>query len=213
MASSTHPTSPNGYPDDFVARVLDDALASDTSVYGIAGLQGTGKSTLSAQVAALAATRGLAATVLSIDDVYLDRPQRLALGREIHPLLATRGPPGTHDVALACSVIDALRQGRATQLPRFDKITDRQLPRPSSRSRRATTRPSPPLFPFPITTRTGPGPATRATDRASPVPARSIRSSEGTPCSSIAHASTARISSASWSGSSQAGRPVITRRG
>ncbi|MBC7988762.1 MAG: kinase [Luteimonas sp.] len=129
MAACTHPTSPNGYPDDFVARVLDDALASDTSVYGIAGLQGTGKSTLSAQVAALAATRGLAATVLSIDDVYLDRPQRLALGREIHPLLATRGPPGTHDVALACSVIDALRQGRATQLPRFDKITDQQLPR------------------------------------------------------------------------------------
>ena len=39
--------------------------------------------------------------------------------------------------------------------------------------------------------------ATRAAARASPVPARSIRSASGTPCSSIAHVSTARISSAS----------------
>ena len=68
--------------------------------------------------------------------------------------------------------------------------------RPSSRSSRATTRPSPPLLPLPITTRTGPSPATSAVSRARPSPARSIRSSEGTPCSSIAQASTARISSA-----------------
>jgi len=126
----THPPSPAGYPDAFVARVLEDALAHDAGVYGIAGLQGTGKSTLSAQVAELAAARGLRVVVMSIDDVYLDQPQRLALGRDVHPLLATRGPPGTHDVPLACSVIDALRHGRATPLPRFDKIADRQLPRP-----------------------------------------------------------------------------------
>jgi hypothetical protein len=36
-----------------------------------------------------------------------------------------------------------------------------------------------------------------AVTRASPMPARSIRSSDGTPCSSIAQASTARISAAS----------------
>jgi D-glycerate 3-kinase len=129
MSARTHPPSPNGYPDDFVARVLDDALAHGSRVYGIAGLQGTGKSTLSAQVAALAAARGMRAVVLSIDDVYLDQPARQALGRDIHPLLATRGPPGTHDVALACDVVEALRNGRATRLPRFDKIADRQLPR------------------------------------------------------------------------------------
>ena len=69
---------------------------------------------------------------------------------------------------------------------------------PSSRRIRAATRPSPPLLPFPITIRTGPGPrGAAAVTRANPIPACSMRSSEGTPCSSIAQESTARISPAS----------------
>ena len=127
MAHRTHPPSPAGYPEPFVAAVLDDALAHAARVYAIAGLQGTGKSTLSAQVAALAAGRGLHAVVLSIDDFYLGRRERLRLGRTVHPLLATRGAPGSHDVALAIETIAALREGRATRLPRFDKIADRRL--------------------------------------------------------------------------------------
>ena len=80
--------------------------------------------------------------------------------------------------------------------------------RPCSRSRRAATRPSPPLLPFPHTTATVPAGARSATARATPAPARSISSSEGTPCSSIAQASIARIWSASKSGSSQSGRAM-----
>jgi D-glycerate 3-kinase len=97
-------------------------------VYGITGLQGCGKSTLAAQIAALAGERGLLAVVLSIDDFYLGRRQRLRLGHRAHPLLATRGPPGTHDITLACATIDALTSGTPTALPRFDKIADRRLP-------------------------------------------------------------------------------------
>ncbi|MDQ3495239.1 MAG: kinase [Pseudomonadota bacterium] len=118
-----------GYPQDFVQAVFADAVASGARVYGIAGLQGTGKSTLSAQVAALAANQGRHVAVLSIDDFYLDHDQRRQLARDVHPLLATRGPPGTHDLALAGDTVDALRNGRAAHLPRFDKIDDRQLPR------------------------------------------------------------------------------------
>ena len=128
MAHRTHPPSPAGYAEPFVAAVLDDALAHGSRVYAIAGLQGSGKSTLSAQLATLAARRGLRAVVLSIDDFYLGRRERRALGREVHPLLATRGAPGSHDVPLAMATIDALREGRATKLPRFDKIADRRLP-------------------------------------------------------------------------------------
>ena len=123
-----HPPLAPGYDPAFVSMVLDDALAHRASVYGIGGLQGTGKSTLSAQVASLAKTRSLRVEVLSIDDFYLDHEQRLQLARDVHPLLATRGPPGTHDVPLACAVIDTLRAGGQTQLPSFDKISDRQLP-------------------------------------------------------------------------------------
>ena len=49
---------------------------------------------------------GLSCTVLSIDDLYLTRAARQALGQSVHPLLETRGVPGTHDVALGLAVID-----------------------------------------------------------------------------------------------------------
>lgn len=128
MKPRVHPSSPAGYPHDFVAWVLDDALEHGCRVHGIAGLQGSGKSTLAAQVVRLAKTRGVHALALSIDDFYLGRRERLRLGRDIHPLCATRGPPGTHDVALACVVLDALAAGRPVRIPRFDKISDRRLP-------------------------------------------------------------------------------------
>lgn len=112
----------------FVADVLDDALGHDARVYGISGVQGSGKTTLAMRVGTLAQRRGLRAMALSIDDFYLGLRARRQLGRTVHPLLATRGPPGTHDVALACEVIDRLRDGQPTRLPRFDKLADRRLP-------------------------------------------------------------------------------------
>lgn len=122
------PSAAPGFAPEFVAAVLEDALRHTCRVYAIAGLQGSGKSTLSAQVATLARTRGLSVVVLSLDDVYLGPRARQALARRVHPLLATRGPPGTHDLALACATLDALREGRRVRLPRFDKATDRRLP-------------------------------------------------------------------------------------
>lgn len=126
---STRPGfAPPGFNAAVVADVLDDALHGGARIYAIAGLQGAGKSTLAAQVAALARERGLRVATLSIDDVYLGRRERLRLARDVHPLLATRGPPGTHDLALACDTLDALRAGSAVRLPRFDKSGDRRLP-------------------------------------------------------------------------------------
>ncbi len=128
MADRAHPAAPAGYAPAFVADVLDDALTHCCRVHGITGLQGCGKSTLAAQLVELGRARGLSVIALSIDDFYLGRRERLHLGHSVHPLLATRGPPGTHDVALACATLDALREGRPTALPRFDKIADRRLP-------------------------------------------------------------------------------------
>ncbi len=129
MATPVHPaTRSDGFPSDFVTRVLDDALAHGTRILGISGLQGTGKSTLAAQLVAAAGTRGLKAETVSLDDFYLDRPERERLARAVHPLLATRGPPGTHDVALACATLDALRRGDTVRLPAFDKLADRRMP-------------------------------------------------------------------------------------
>jgi len=128
MASDAHPAPQHGFADGFVAGVLDDALAAGAKVYGVSGLQGTGKSTLAAQLVEAATARGLRAVAVSVDDFYLDRPERQRLARDVHPLLAVRGPPGTHDLPLACATLDALRDRRPTRLPVFDKLGDRRVP-------------------------------------------------------------------------------------
>ena len=73
MTTQPHASRKPGYLPDFVADVLADALDGGARCYAIAGLQGTGKSTLSAQLAALAKTQGRQVVALSIDDFYLDR--------------------------------------------------------------------------------------------------------------------------------------------
>lgn len=139
MRPALHPAP--GFHPGFVAERLDEALdlPGPMPVYGLAGLPGSGKSTLALQMAALAATRGLAVATLSIDDVYLGRRQRQALANHVHPLLARRGPPGTHELPLALATLDALRRGDPVALPRFDKLADTRLP--PSRWPRTTGRP------------------------------------------------------------------------
>jgi D-glycerate 3-kinase len=67
---------------------------------------------------------------LSIDDFYFGRAARLRLARDVHPLLATRGVPGTHDVDLLLGTLDALRKAtprRPARVPRFDKGMDTRV--------------------------------------------------------------------------------------
>lgn len=109
---------------------------------GLSGLQGSGKSTLAAALVVLARRRGIDALALSLDDFYLGRRERLRLARTAHPLLATRGVPGTHDVGLIERTLDALAQASAHRpvcVPRFDKGRDTRLP--PSRWRRVSQAP------------------------------------------------------------------------
>jgi len=99
-------------------------------IVGICGAQGSGKSTLSRHLCDRIEVRGGRVAVLSIDDLYLPRTHRAQLAADLHPLFATRGVPGTHDVGLGLSVLDGLRAGKAVRLPRFDKST--YDPRPES---------------------------------------------------------------------------------
>lgn len=91
---------------------------------GLAGAQGSGKSTMAPRIEALLADRELLTAILALDDFYRTRAEREELAREVHPLLATRGVPGTHDIARLSQTIDALLAGRATTVPRFDKARD-----------------------------------------------------------------------------------------
>jgi D-glycerate 3-kinase len=95
---------------------------------GISGAQGSGKSTLAAALAEALAGEGLRVATLSLDDLYLTRTARQQLAAEVHPLFATRGVPGTHDMALGLATLDALASGEAAPLPRFDKGRDDRAP-------------------------------------------------------------------------------------
>lgn len=99
---------------------------------GLCGSQASGKSTTAGRLARRLARLGARTTVFSIDDFYLTLQARRELARTVHPLLATRGVPGTHDVALMAGTIRALLQaepGAVTPLPRFDKASDDRVPR------------------------------------------------------------------------------------
>lgn len=96
---------------------------------GLNGAQGAGKSTLAKSIVADLDDRGLRGVLLSLDDFYLTRAEREELARTVHPMCATRGVPGTHDVSLLETTLAALADGHGPALPRFDKLTDDRLPR------------------------------------------------------------------------------------
>ncbi len=93
---------------------------------GLIGPPGSGKTTMTAFWAGMfKAAYGYDSIVLSSDDFYLPKKDRLKLG------YTWRGSPETHDVELFRQVLRQIRQGEAPlALPRFDHMTDdRALPR------------------------------------------------------------------------------------
>lgn len=118
-----HPTTAATYRR--LAAWIAERHAGGDRIIGINGAQGSGKSTLAAFLAGeLAAAHGLHAVAVSIDDFYLSRAARQHLADTVHPLLATRGVPGTHDVPLGMQCLAALRSGQGCTLPVFSKADD-----------------------------------------------------------------------------------------
>ncbi|WP_295531113.1 kinase [Novosphingobium sp. Chol11] len=99
-------------------------------IIGVAGSQGSGKTSLCRFMELLLGRDyGIKAATLSIDDLYLTKAERRGLAANVHPLLATRGVPGTHDVALGAAIFAAFLAGEPQlRLPRFDKAMDDRAP-------------------------------------------------------------------------------------
>jgi D-glycerate 3-kinase len=127
-----------GLPADYRAivdrywRPLSEDIAERNAgtplIVGINGAQGAGKSTLCKFLEVLLVEHNQIGVTLSLDDLYLPKAERQALARDVHPLLATRGVPGTHSPALGQAVIDAIRPGKSFEMPRFDKSVDDRRP-------------------------------------------------------------------------------------
>ena len=114
--------------DQYAGRI---ARSRRPYILGLSGLQGSGKSTLARVMKAQAEARGWATEVLALDDFYYARSDREALARDVHPLLRTRGVPGTHEIELMMSVLAALPHASdklPVSHPRFDKGRDTRFP-------------------------------------------------------------------------------------
>lgn len=118
-----------GSLDPSLQAILSWLSNSKRSLFvGVCGAQGSGKSTLARHLSDELEDAGYRAAILSLDDLYLPRDARRSLADTVHPMFATRGVPGTHDVALGLRVLDALQAGQPVSLPRFDKAADNPLP-------------------------------------------------------------------------------------
>ena len=98
----------------------------------ISGGQGSGKSTISDFIKLLLNRHfNLKVASFSIDDIYLSKKERTKLSKDVHPLLATRGVPGTHDVSLGLETINSLvsSKEKTTLIPEFSKKFDDILPK------------------------------------------------------------------------------------
>jgi D-glycerate 3-kinase len=105
-------------------KIASHAEAKRPLLVGINGAQGSGKTTLCKFLEPLLAERGLRAVILSLDDLYLSRAERALAAADHHPLFATRGVPGTHDVERGMAILDRLLAGKSAELPVFDKALD-----------------------------------------------------------------------------------------
>ena len=108
-------------------------FSKNNSAYfvGINGCQGSGKSTLTDFIAEYLITEyQLNVVVMSLDDFYLTREKRIQLADDIHPLLATRGVPGTHDVSALDKTLTQLKEQKTGfSIPKFNKATDEPFPK------------------------------------------------------------------------------------
>jgi len=102
-----------------------------TLLVGLAGGQGTGKTTISTLLR-LVLTKYFKLQVfkISIDDFYKTRKERIALSKKIHPMLLTRGVPGTHDINM---MLDFFKKSKSKKfkkmkLPNFNKAIDDRFP-------------------------------------------------------------------------------------
>ena len=94
---------------------------------GLAGGQGTGKTTTSSLLKIiLIKFFKLKVFRISIDDFYKTRKERINLSKRVHPMLMTRGVPGTHDINMMLSFFKKVksRKFKSLKLPTFNKAID-----------------------------------------------------------------------------------------
>ena len=94
---------------------------------GLAGGQGTGKTTTSSLIKIILSKYfKLDVFRISIDDFYKTRKERISLSKRVHPMLLTRGVPGTHDINMMLNFFkkSKSKKFKRLKLPIFNKAID-----------------------------------------------------------------------------------------
>jgi len=97
-------------------------------IVGVGGAQGCGKTTFCSVISRIL-NKGfdLNCIVLSLDDLYSTRHDRLKFAKQTTPMFSVRGVPGTHDVDFALTLFERLKdlkEGEVMKFPCFDKSID-----------------------------------------------------------------------------------------
>lgn len=116
----------NNYICNYILPIIDYIINTNDKKFIISGSQGVGKSTLSKLIKKVIERTSLQQVMLlSIDDYYLSKKNRYQLASQVHPLLLTRGVPGTHDIK---KLKEHIKQFNKKQFPiitpTFNKLKD-----------------------------------------------------------------------------------------
>jgi len=114
------------YISKYIFPIIDNIANSKQKKILISGSQGIGKSTflkiIEKNILKFYKKKIL---TLSLDDYYLPKKERLILSKKIHPLLITRGVPGTHDLNKLIKDINSFQNKKyPIYKPIFDKLKD-----------------------------------------------------------------------------------------
>ena len=116
----------NNYICNYILPIIDYIINTKENKFIISGSQGVGKSTLSKLIKKVIERTSLQQVMLlSIDDYYLSKKSRYQLSNQVHPLLLTRGVPGTHDIKKLKEHIQQFNKKQFPILtPTFNKLKD-----------------------------------------------------------------------------------------
>ena len=118
------------YVDKTIKRIFKEIILSKKKKFIISGSQGCGKTTLLKLIKNnFKNFYNIDPLCISLDDYYLTKKQRNDLSKRIHPLLETRGVPGTHATEKITKTIQLFDKKKyPIKIPKFDKLNDDRLP-------------------------------------------------------------------------------------
>ena len=118
------------YINKTIKRIFKEIIRSKKKRFIISGSQGCGKTTLLKLIKNnFKNFYNIDPLCISLDDYYLTKKQRNDLSKRIHPLLQTRGVPGTHATEKITKTIQLFDKKKyPIKIPKFDKLNDDRMP-------------------------------------------------------------------------------------